>query len=116
MIITTDELIKEDNKNSFMSHIIFETINHEVFKTNRYMEDKQVEIKLTMNGFECDFEKTIKHIESQLDKMIEKEAIKIIEKKFDEKVLDNLNDISALTEELKERINEKIQTDFKYNW
>jgi len=106
----------EEQKNTFFAHVVLETINKEVFNSKQFKEDNEIDIILTMNGIECDFKKFTDVIESQLDTMIEKRANRMLHEKFDEKLFNTLDEISDVAEDLKERMADKIDKEFKYTW
>jgi 1,2-phenylacetyl-CoA epoxidase PaaB subunit len=82
----------------------------------RKFNGNDVEIKLIVNGFDCDFIKTIDSFEKSLDEYIEKEANKILKKKFDEQFFNILDEITEVAQDLKGRINDKINGELKYDW
>lgn len=80
MKITTAELI--DDKN-LIGHIVLNGIGTHLDVLEAVSRDGEAEIRLTVNGAEIDINSFMLHWQSQVEKMIRDEAMKLLDARFD---------------------------------
>ena len=97
MKITTTEII--DDK-SLVGHIILNGIWKHPAVMEAVKRDREAEVKLTVNGAEMDIQSFMDHWQSQVERMIREEAIKLVGDKFDD-VREKMHEFTtALSESL----------------
>lgn len=97
MKITTTEIV--DNK-SLIGHIILSGIGTHPSIMESVARDREADVKLTVNGAEIDIQSFMDHWQSQVERMIREEAMKLVEDKFND-VSDKMREFSnALSDSL----------------
>lgn len=79
MKITADEIRDE---RSLLGHIVLEGVVSHASIIEAIVRDNEAEVILTVNGMETDLRAFVNHWQSQVERMIKEEAVKIVEEKF----------------------------------
>lgn len=94
-------------RDTFLGYCMINTVTHKykgVEMTLPKSEDGKFEVQFIVNGVELPLEETFKDIENQIDEMVRKKALELLEEKFSE-----MNDVVyQITEELKKVATEKL--------
>jgi len=103
----TDEI----DRNSLLSHFILEmdtpTIQ-KIVKKIRGKKPRSIDVQMTVEGYSVDVNKTMKHIESQLENLIEKRAKKLFTERYESIITDKLEQIGDIADDLKERLDNEV--------
>ncbi len=81
MIIKRDEIT--DFK-SLVGHIVLESLARHPKILHKAAEDGEVDVRLTIGGEDMDLRPFVEHWQSQVERMIHEEAMKQVERKFDD--------------------------------
>jgi hypothetical protein len=90
MKITTNDIV--DNK-SLVGHIILNGIGKHPEVMKAVTRDKEAEVKLTVNGAEIDIQSFMDFWQSQVERAIHEEAMKLVEDKFND-IREKMEDFS----------------------
>jgi hypothetical protein len=97
MKITVDRIIDDE---CLVGHMILNGIGPYPDVINAIQRDGVADVRLSVNGAEIDIESFVNHWQSQVEKMIHEEAVKLVEDKFNE-VRDQMTEFTnALSDSL----------------
>jgi hypothetical protein len=81
MLLTTQQLT--DDKN-LVSHIVLGGIHKHPAVMDAVLKDRVADVRVTVNGAELDLQAFVDHWQSQVERMIDDEAARLVDAKFNE--------------------------------
>lgn len=108
---------KHLNKGSLLDHMVIHGLVEcdavsRVADDPAYKSDQQLEIVLTVNGIEIDVEGFCEHWQSQVERMIDEAAAKLL----DSKIGDQLDEIEAMVDCAKVELGKRLGIEIKQPW
>ena len=100
-----------ENRENFVGLLIISALTDSKVDMNEFTHRDQLnagelEVKMSINGFDVPVMKTLNDIEKQMNRMVYEKALEIVNNKY--------GDIINLLSDMEERVKYKIKGDLKY--
>jgi len=100
-----------ENRENFIGWLIVSALTDSEVDMNEFTHGDQfnaseLEVKMSINGFDVPVMKTLNDIEKQMNRMVYEKALEIVNNKY--------GDIINLLSDMEERVKYKIKGDLKY--